>query len=307
METMADRTLGIGASEIAAVCGLNPRRSALSVYLTKIGITEEPDEEERPWLEWGNRLEEPIAKKYLDEHPDWRVAHQQRHHARHDRPWMLATPDFEIDRGDGQHLLEVKTTNAHLARLWEDEVPEYYLVQCQWQMSVTGLDRCDLAVLIGGNDYRCFEVAHDADLAARLIEAGDEFWEGHVLARIPPEPDASDSAARALQRLYPRDERPVLAGGHEAERWADALRTAKVTRDAYQAQVDEAENRLKALIGDAAGIEGSWGRVTWKAPKPSLRLDAKGLHADPDAAAVVKKHMREIVGSRRFLVRFKEE
>ena len=69
--------------------------------------------------------------------------------------------------------LECKTANAFMADKWgpsqEDEIvsgkvvtdhqiPLYYETQIQWYMAVTGIKKFYVAVLIGGQDFRLYEV-----------------------------------------------------------------------------------------------------------------------------------------------------
>jgi predicted phage-related endonuclease len=86
-QRLEDRRKTLGASEIPAVAGVNPHRSALDVYLEKKGLAE--PFAGNAFTEWGLRMEEPIAQKYAEViglpvvTSDTIVA----------RGWMSATPD----------------------------------------------------------------------------------------------------------------------------------------------------------------------------------------------------------------------
>jgi putative phage-type endonuclease len=54
------RNKGIGGSDVSAICGLNPWRSPLSVYLEKTGQIEAAEENEA--MRWGTLLEPVVAK-----------------------------------------------------------------------------------------------------------------------------------------------------------------------------------------------------------------------------------------------------
>jgi len=49
----------------------------------------------------------------------------------------------------------------------EDGMPDYYLAQVEWQLSVTGLKTAYIAVLIAGNDFRIYKIHHDPVLEGR--------------------------------------------------------------------------------------------------------------------------------------------
>lgn len=59
---LEERKKGIGGSEAAAIMGLDKNRSALAVYLDKIGEGVSVEENER--MHWGTMLEEQIALEY---------------------------------------------------------------------------------------------------------------------------------------------------------------------------------------------------------------------------------------------------
>ena len=61
---LEERRKTLGASEIPAVAGVNPHRSALDVYLEKKGLS--APFAGNAFTEWGLRLEEPIAQKYAE-------------------------------------------------------------------------------------------------------------------------------------------------------------------------------------------------------------------------------------------------
>lgn len=308
LEQIEQRRHGVGASEMAAICGLNPYRSALDVYLEKVGITEPFAGNER--TEWGNRLEKAIAKKYAETHeitfqtPDETTVHPE-------HPWLMGTPDRLITYGDAPSVpvlgLEIKTVGLRSAFRWGeagDDLPEEYLVQCHVYMAIFGIP-WDVAVLIGGQEYREYRLEPDPALEARLIEIGSNFWHNHVEKRIPPAPDSSEASSKALGRLYPRDEGPMLAVGAEGETWANALKVHRESLAAAEGRVREAENKLKAMIGEAAGIKGPWGHVTWKATKDRAYTDYKaivaGLNVPPET---IEAHTERKPGSRRFLVKW---
>ena len=52
-----------------------------------------------------------------------------------------------------------------------------------------------------------------------------------------------------------------------------SLKSAIVSRDQWEQRVKDAQVKLQATIGDAEGISGSWGKITWKAIKDTLGVD----------------------------------
>jgi predicted phage-related endonuclease len=82
-----------------------------------------------------------------------------------------------------------------------ERVPLYVLCQVQHQLAVTGKQAAHICVLICGHETRIFKVTR-SESVIQHINAERYFWEC-VEKDIPPEADASESAAKALQLLYP--------------------------------------------------------------------------------------------------------
>lgn len=233
-----------------------------------------------------------------------------------EHPWMLATPDRLVHPADFTppiRGLEIKTAGVRQSDHWgtgPDDVPEKYLAQCAWSMAVTGLPEWDLAVLIGGNDDRFYRLHRDLELEAGLIEVGRRFWFENVLAEVAPPVDGSVPYSKFLAARFPRDERPLLPPTDEAREVLRLLREARSRLAVVEEEAAKHENEIKALIGDAAGIEGI---ATWKATRPSHKTDweavAQVLAAgSPELlAAAIARHTTQKPGYRRFLPNLKEQ
>ena len=303
-EQLELRKAGIGASEIAAVCGVNPYRSALDVWMVKTSRQE-------PFAgnvatEWGTRLEASVLAKYADAHSVTVERGVVTYHCK-DESWMLATPDGFVVT-EPHYGLEVKTAGARSAWRWGqegDDMPEEYLLQIAWSCAVLGYQRWDLAVLIGGQDYREYRYDRDMALEERLIELGREFWQC-VVNDTPPEPDASQSASEALARLYPKNILDIKESTGEINDALEGLIAAKATVKIAATKQLGFENQIKAFIKDADGVEGPTTRATWRATKSSHWTDWETIAGELGASKdVIKAHTIEKPGVRRFYVREK--
>lgn len=273
------RRKGIGSSDAAAVAGLDPYKSPLAVYLEKVG--EVTDDEQSEAAYWGLRLEDVLAEEYR-RRTGRRVRRRNAILQHPDYPWMLANLDREIVGEPG--LLEIKTTSAYLRDQWgEDKAPDKYVLQCQHQMAVTGRQWADLAVLIGGQEFRIVRVHRDEDLIQTLIDIERRFWEEHVVPRIPPEPDGHDVDMRVLASLYPEsDPDSIVALPNDAEQLIRQYEDAKAAEAQWAEVRQQAEARLKAMLGNSeVGLCGDR-RVVWKTVR-QFRVDTKRLKAEqPD-------------------------
>lgn len=298
---LSERRSSIGGSDIAAIIGLSPWATAYDVWLDKRGQREEADPD-APALYWGSILEDVVAKEYAKRasakvqrvnqklvHPDFAFAA-----ANIDR--AVVNPDISgvVSWKDGRlttdKILECKTANQFTAHMWDeagtDGIPIYYVVQCMWYLGVTGASICDLAVLIGGSDFRVYTIERDQDLIARLFEAGQTFWD-RVKSGVAPQPQTIDD----VKRMWPHhtELKSVIVG---VDTFNDCKRMAEIKAEikALEAEAKAAEFRIVTAFEDAEEITHAGERLaTWKA-QDTTRLDIKALkEAHPDIADLFSK------------------
>lgn len=286
-EQLALRKQGVGASEVAAILGLDPYRTALDVYLDKRGLLE-PFPENR-FTHWGKRLEAVLVEEYRDRHPDLLIAETGTRVGA--EPWMLSTPDRLVIEGHGGHPvspevvraareendvqvqtvkwgLECKCRGFFASDQWgdegSDEVPHSVAAQCHWGMLVTGFERWDVVVLLGGNDYREYTLRADPEIHASLVAAVRVFWHENVLAGVHPPFTGADSDHRYLLKTYPTHTSEIVAPTADI---TEAAKLLAVHRAAMKRHEDEAsihEARIKEFIGGRLGVEFPFGKITWK-------------------------------------------
>lgn len=294
----AERATGIGGSDAAAVCGLNPYKSPVDVYLEKIGAATPVDETERMF--WGNKLEDVVAEVYAARTGrKVRRANTTRRHKRHG--FMVGNIDRDVV-GE-RRLLECKTADKWTMGMWgepgSDEVPDYYLMQVAHYMAVLDYEVADLAVLIGGNDFRIYTIPRDCVLEASLVEREYDFWTRHVVPEVPPPPTREAD----LRTLFPRDCGASIEATPDMVAALEQLRTLKAALKQSETEAEELELRIKTFMADSAELLlGPDGKklATWKSAKDSQRLDTKALEAElPDVA---RAYLKTIPGSRRFLI-----
>lgn len=259
---LAARRQFIGASEAAAVCGLDPYMSAYALWAEKSGrIVDEhgSDGDISEAAYWGNTLEPLIANRYAEETGLALKDYGRTTLMRGDHPHVVATLDREILAPGAHGVLEIKAPGFLQRDNWVDGPPERHVIQLQAQLAVTGLSWGAIAALIGGQDFRIYRVDRDQELIDLVLERVDEFMKC-VREDMPPKPDGSEATARVLKRLFPEDS-GVTVELNESEhwRWAVQLRDCREEARAIQKRIDEAENHLRLAIGDAtfANVKGS--------------------------------------------------
>lgn len=287
-EWIGFRRQGIGGSDVAPIMGISPYRTALDVWMDKTGRADEDEQTEAMY--WGTQLEEPIAQRFVQEHPDWMVEPVPATLVPLEggRSYLHANLDRVIITDKGPAVLEIKTASLYKQSDWKGGVPDYYLTQVCHYLLVTGWEVAYVAVLIGGNDYREYKVTRDEDDVQAVDRACEVFWKSYVKTDTMPQVVGADM--RTLTDMY-AEPRGGMGGGltyqglesvSEAdEAISDYQAASRQAREAERARLD-AKAKLAKLIGDADGILTDVAQVTWQRDKTE-RLDVKRLeHERPD-------------------------
>lgn len=297
------RKQGIGGSDAAAAVGLNPYKSQLELWLEKTGRDADlpkpnPADTTEP-VYWGTLLEPIVAAAYTQQTGN-RVRKVNAVLQHPTVPFMLANLDREVVGSPDVHLLECKTAGINGAKLWRDGVPEYVQLQVQHQLAVTGKTAGDVAVLICGQELQVHRIERDDDLIARLIELEARFWR-YVETDTPPPADGSDSAATALQCLYPRDSAQTVDFTEDRSLSAAFADLVSVRAEIAQRATLEAQlkQRLQQAMGEATKAKFETGEVSWKRSKDSRGLDTDKLLQDQPE--LLERYSLTKPGSRRFL------
>jgi putative phage-type endonuclease len=289
-----DRSKYLGGSDVGAILGLSPYKTPLDVWLEKTG--KHSEQKDSLPLRFGSFAESFVANEYaratanaLTEYP-LAICHPQYPYLQgHIDRFITADSNSALFSDDGSctasHILECKTANPFTQSQWgdtgSDEVPMSYLAQCHWYLSLTQLERCDLAVLFGNSDFRIYQIYRDKDLEATLIDTAIQFWQKHVIADVPP----TGQTVGDYQKLFGEE---VPGKTKEA---SDEIRALIKTIKDINAVMNTKEQELEAIkklimeqMQEAQELiyEGKV-LATWKRPKASFRFDSKRFEAEhPD-------------------------
>lgn len=293
------RTTGIGGSDVAAILGLSKWKTPLQVYQEKRGeIAPQADNDA---MRWGRYLEPVVRQAYADETGrEVRVLDELVRHPLYEH--MIANLDgFVIPEAGPRRVFEAKT--ARTADGWgepgSDQIPQPYLLQVQHYMAVTGFVVADVAVLIGGSDFRLYEVPADAELQQMLVDAEAEFW-ARVQAGEPPEPvsyaDVQARFGRASKAgtvLADADVQEALTKLRELKTQAKHL---ELVEEQWKAVVMKAMGESDTLIDARGDI-----LATWRASAAPMRFDFAAFKtAHPDLHA---QFLKAGEASRRLLLK----
>ena len=297
------RKNGIGASEVASVIGISPWDSPFALFLRKTGQC--PPIEENQAMKMGHLLE-PIVVQLWEEATGFKavkasakdIIYQDPGH-----PWRIVTPDriaYEINPSTGKKqkvLVEAKTSSMSFD---PDNLPVYYIAQCQYQMHVTGIHVCYLCWLTAGREFGYTRIEYDAEFAEWLASEVDRFWNNCVLGGEEPEAISVADLAVKVPRSTP--DKPIEADPKALEDIA-SLREKKAQYEALGKEIEGLQDSLKMYMEDCEAITDTDGNVlvTWKSGKDRTSFDSKAFATEnPD---LYEKYCKTVPGSRSFLLK----
>ena len=234
MNAPTDRTQFLGSSDMAAVLGLSPWKTALDVYFEKRGEqTSNPDPEKAKLFRRGKRLEPVICEMLTEERGLQIIARNQRYHDAQ-YPFLACELDAEAEVDGERTNVECKTVHPFTA--WKygdegtDEIPVDYAAQAMFSMMITGRRRCLFGVLVGADNLLTYELARDDETIAEMRGIAVRFWQDHVLAGKPPAPRTLEDVCHLFRRdaaTQIEASPEILSLVEELERTKEAVKAAE--------------------------------------------------------------------------------
>lgn len=303
-EFLSRRRTGIGGSDVAAILGLSKWKTPRQLWEEKTGRAQ--PREETDLLRFGLLLEDAVALEFSRRN-GVRIQRRNEMYRHRDHECLIANIDRKIVGRDA--VLECKTADKFTRHLWgddgSDEVPEYYLTQVMHYMHVTGYHESMLAVLIGGNEYRQFEIGYVRDVAEFCAAKCVEFWQMYVVRDVAPPPQMGDD----LSRIYLPEAGKSIAASDEIAGAVAELKEKKRAIKELESQADELSFAIKNFMGDAEILSsGSEKLATWKKDKDAEKIyvnwDAVAAECNVPAEVITKHTTIDIkTGARKLLLK----
>lgn len=298
-EFLEQQRSGLGATDTPKILGLSRYGSPLSVYQSKVEGLQDRPSSLPAWL--GMQLQSTVAELYRTATGNTPRA-DNRHHRHHLYPYIVCHLDYRV-KGNADILVECKT-RAYMKGWGEDGsaiVPPDVYAQVQHELLVTGARECHVATLFGHHTFRVYPIPRDVEFIAELTRALNRFWHDHILLRVPPEPIANDGPR--LQERHPQDDEHMLSATPEQAALVSELISLRAMLAEGIKTVEEQENRIKAAIGDHAGLLTPYGTVTWKRTKDRRYVDWEAVATELGPTMhLVDSHTTIKPGVRRFLL-----
>lgn len=238
----------VGSSDVSTILGLNKYANIVDLWLEKTGQTE-PDESTNLAASLGTHLEAGLCALYAQEYKVEIVRGETFKHSEHD--FMAAQLDGLI-LGDLNEHLEIKTAGLINPRFNGDEwgepntdrIPLAYLVQCQFALMCTGLNRVNLYALLGNNRLNRYIIDRNERLHGEILERVLKFWDD-VHNRRRPSDDVP--SIDTLKRVYrePAKITPI------DESFVEEYQSLKAQESLIKAAVENKKAEIIDSLGDA--------------------------------------------------------
>lgn len=202
-EWLAWRRNGIGSSDIAAICGVCPKKSAVDVYNEKKGLT---TTKMNPAMQRGIDYEDEARNVFCKSSSSISQSNYLSITIEHDdEPFFIASLDGY--NNFTRCVLEIKIPARKVLNMAAlEQIPLHYLYQIQWQLYVAGSPK---------GYYFCYnpdtlesytiDVYPNESIREKMVKAALEF-KLNLEMNIPPEPKrkgklCSDDAAVYLKLM----------------------------------------------------------------------------------------------------------
>lgn len=278
MRVVDEAHRGIGGSSIVAILELSPYRTRFDCWSEITGRAPRYEIAPSDPALWGSLLEATIADHYARTMGVTLTGDGKTRYCHDMMTWLTGRPDRLVNEAWG---LEIKTTAARKSDEWGSEgsaeVPDRVAAQAQHYMVLTGMDRWDVAVLIGGQEFKVMTLRADTEVQGYLLSEAAAFWESHVLTDIPPPADSSIGARDYLGERLRASANRVVAAPDSLRETFERYRAAQVAKSNAEAECDVLRAQLASQVvaADAKGF--SFADATFKAVEMSGRIDYKKL------------------------------
>lgn len=294
------------ASDVAAYLGMNPYTSPLEAWALNLGYSELA---ENPAMQAGNFLEAGLIDWAQDRFyaPNPSVARTTLIGGtlfRLDEGWAGATPDGAVyvrelrdGKGYGAYI-QIKCHALSQAQHYgpeqedfrlargNDLIPEWYLLQCQWEMFVTRHDQMYFGAYFGGADFRIYLIERDQELLDQIVPVLHEFWKKHLDVAGPqerPPMDGSEGASMFLRNRFPHAKKGTkIQPTPDLQAWVQQYKAARNEEEQAAEKAETLKHQIIEVMQDAEEVAGlcqyknvnrqdrvSWDKV-WAVVKPML-------------------------------------
>lgn len=248
---LEERKTRLGATDVSAILGLNPYRTAYEAWLDKKGLLENWEGNDATYL--GSLLEPAI----LDEAEKRWGTIARNVCAKHDTAPIAVTLDgWLVGNAEPVEIKTAGLTNefaelGHWGESATDQIPEWYLLQVQTQLLCTDAEWCRMLALISGRGLVYYCVKRDEKVGNVIETECSKWWQKHIIEGIEPERNPAPSI-EILKRIRRVPDTVCEFGRSELELIED-WQVAKQEASAAEKRAKELQAAVLMALGTNEG------------------------------------------------------
>lgn len=262
----ANRTEFIGGSDIGTILGLNPWKSAYTLWAEKSGRIEIEDISDKEAVWWGTNMEELVAKRFCMK-TGKKVKKTTYEFSCKEYPFLVA----HVDRlGVGEKfVLECKTTSARNRTNYnEGEIPPYHYAQVQFYLMLTGYKVGYLATK-RDSDFYVTKIDRNDEFIEEMKESAINFWQ-MVQDGIEPDIDDSESTADTINQMYPESIQAVMDLSDYRQTIESRIAVAMQIKS-LESIKRQCDSVIKSAMEDCESAVCDEYKITWKTTAKGTR------------------------------------
>ena len=263
----ANRTEFIGGSDIGTILGLNPWKSAYTLWAEKSGRIEAEDISDKEAVWWGTNMEELVAKRFCMK-TGKKVKKTTYEFSCKEYPFLVA----HVDRlGVGEKfVLECKTTSARNRTNYnEGEIPPYHYAQVQFYLMLTGYKVGYLATK-RDSDFYVTKIDRNDEFIEEIKESAIAFWQ-MVQDGTEPDIDDSESTADTINQMYPESIQAVMDLSDYRQTVESRVQLAYQIRS-LESIKRQCDSVLKSVMQDCESAVCDEYKISWKVNSKGTRV-----------------------------------
>lgn len=282
-----ERNKYIGGSDAGTIMGVNPWKSAYTLWLEKTGQIEVPDISNKLSVWFGTEEEEIVAKRFCLE-TGKQVRKSNLQYSCVEYPFLVGHVDRMVVGEDAG--LECKTTSAwNKTDYQEGEIPPSHYWQCMHYMLVTGKTKWYIATKRDNTGFYYVYIERNEEAIEALLQAEIDFWQC-VQTNTAPEIDSSKSTSESLNEQYEEieDSIDLTLEGEYSDKCMMIMKIDEQIKELESTKTG-LQNEIKSRMGEYSLATLNGFKTIWKTQNRST-LDSKKLKVDyPDIYERYKK------------------
>lgn len=269
----------IGGSSIAAALGLSNFKTQLQLWGELTGLLPKEDISGKMQVRLGNKMESVVAEIFTED--TGKKLHRVNETFVHGRYNYLIG---HIDRrvvGESA-IVEIKAVSAWSKDQWkDDQAPQEYLIQLMWYLGITNSPMGYLVALIGNQELAIVPLFFDKEIYESMVQKAVRFWEDFVIPKVMPTVITKDDGS-TLYQLFPiADSNKDIILPDEATALIESIEGYNADLSAIEGHLEQAKNKIKAMLGEAESAQAGKYRITWK-NQCSKRIDVDRLKKEQE-------------------------